>query len=352
MNETNDPNLFNDNPPGSYVYIDTPNGKTAYGQLTLVDNPERDAKAQVEAGGKDRRMENDFWGKDDGGHLIGARFGGAPGAENLTPQNRNLNRSAYKSMEDTWAEALRNGDKVYVCVSSHNSTDVQRPTAYSGYYIIEHTDENGKTTRDAEYFSMNNESNATMDALDEEFNEFMSEHPEIDEEAMAENTTMEYIWDEDKQEAVKNPYYISDEPSTEQQKSSEYAPVVGENTEVNEAVATSSYGTTPGKEGETTSTQKGTDYSPPATKASIDNDVVNISDYAPVTPAATTEVYSEANADYTPNTAAETENSTSDYAPASSIQGQSTQDSSAEQGSDVGADNSTGSDNDSGQDLD
>ncbi|MBR6825709.1 MAG: DNA/RNA non-specific endonuclease, partial [Oscillospiraceae bacterium] len=178
----NNPDLFKDNPPGEYTYVDTPYGKMAYGQLTLSEDPQRDAKAQREAGGEDRRSGNDSWGKDDGGHLIGARFGGAPDAKNLVPQNSNFNRSTYKSLENSWAEHLEAGDKVYVVVDCYTGTDSQRPSAYTVTTIVEHTDEQGRTTRDIDVFSTINESDKTKEAIDEEQRAFEEAHPEYVEE--------------------------------------------------------------------------------------------------------------------------------------------------------------------------
>lgn len=147
----NDPDLFNNNEPGDYGYeSDEERGKSAYG--VLADEPsERDSKAQQAAGGENRRGSSNEWGADDGGHLIAARFGGSSGEENLTAQNRNLNRSAYKSMESGWGEHLAAGDKVYVCVETD---DPQRPNAYMGFVIYESPD----GTRTGETFCFDNES--------------------------------------------------------------------------------------------------------------------------------------------------------------------------------------------------
>ncbi len=49
---------------------------------------------------------------DEGGHLIGHRFMDDQGAKNLFPQNANLNRSAYKSMENEWADWLASGKEI------------------------------------------------------------------------------------------------------------------------------------------------------------------------------------------------------------------------------------------------
>ncbi|TNC84725.1 MAG: hypothetical protein CSH37_10120 [Thalassolituus sp.] len=55
-------------------------------------------KAQSSAGGAARLAD------DDGGHIVGHRFMSDQGEKNLFPQNSNLNRGAYKSMENEWAD--------------------------------------------------------------------------------------------------------------------------------------------------------------------------------------------------------------------------------------------------------
>ena len=54
----------------------------------------RDTSAQLKAGGEFRRDT------DEGGHLIGSRFGGSGELNNLIAQNRFINRSAYKKFEN------------------------------------------------------------------------------------------------------------------------------------------------------------------------------------------------------------------------------------------------------------
>ena len=161
----NNPNLFSEHQQGVYAYGEnTTGGITASGSLQLVEDPMRNGKTQSTAGGSARRGKEHVWGADDGGHLIGARFGGDSGEINLTAQNSNLNRSSYKRMENEWAAHLKAGDKVYV----HIETDsVQRPNAYMGYAIYESP--NG--TRSFETFHMVNESRTEiarweLDALD------------------------------------------------------------------------------------------------------------------------------------------------------------------------------------------
>lgn len=234
--DLNNPNLFEENGPGDYTYIETPYGKMAYGQLTLGADIERDEVAQRTAGGEDRRTSGNEYGVDDGGHLIGARFGGAPGAENLTPQDRNLNRSQYNRMESGWAEHLKSEDKVYVNIESYDGNGSERPTSYMGYAIIEHTDEYGNTTRDVEYISINNESRMEQESWEAAEESYYAEQAEVLTEQMQDNTAMPYIWNEETGEAEANPYYSEDSESAyaldstmsaSEEASSSYAPETG-----------------------------------------------------------------------------------------------------------------------------
>ena len=154
-----DPDLFQNNAPGDYQYVQTTYGKFAEG--TLGNEPgKRNLSDQRTVGGADRRPT------DDGGHLIGSRFQGSGNLENLEAQDRNLNRGSYKQMENRWAAAQDAGDQIFVHSESFRSNGSQRPDAFMGYAIYEHPD----GTREWEAFSYQNESAATQqewnDALD------------------------------------------------------------------------------------------------------------------------------------------------------------------------------------------
>lgn len=123
------------------------------GVLSFEDS-ERDIKAQRECGGTDRLTT------DDGGHLIGARFGGSSDAENLVPMDRHVNRSVYKSLENEWADALDEGKQVAVDIQPYYSDEGERPSAIMAEYSID--DGSGESA--PEYFSVTN-----MDLRPDEF---------------------------------------------------------------------------------------------------------------------------------------------------------------------------------------
>ena len=136
MENLEDTDLFTNNLPGEYHYRETQDGKSAWGSLELTEEGVRNAEAQRLAGGEFREPT------DDGGHLIGTRFGGSPELENIDAQNRNLNRGGYKTEENSWAASLEDGNQVFVNVDTYKSNGSDRPSAYMGYKIEEDTEGN------------------------------------------------------------------------------------------------------------------------------------------------------------------------------------------------------------------
>lgn len=208
----NNSNLFLDNLAGDYSYYTTSSGKSASGQLTLDYSVARDPVAQRTAGGEDRRTAGNPFGIDDGGHLIGNRFGGSSGEENLTAQDRTLNRSDYKRMENSWATQLQQGDKIYVNVESFNEQGSQRPSAYMGYFISEHTNQDGTSSRHIDYFSFVNESHQEQESWNNAETIYYQSHPEEITLQMSQNTTQEYVWNDEVGVLESNPYYESMSP--------------------------------------------------------------------------------------------------------------------------------------------
>ena len=76
---------------------------------------------------------------DQGGHLIGSRFGGTPEGVNIVPQNGYLNQHGrWRKMEDSWAEALEQGKKVKVDIQlRHPPGGNGRPELFEVRYTID-----------------------------------------------------------------------------------------------------------------------------------------------------------------------------------------------------------------------
>lgn len=150
-----------------YQYVADTNGRilNASGELRL-EGGERDPRAQLEAGGEFRHE------KDDGGHLIGTRFGGSGELDNLIAQDSNLNRSGFKSMENEWARELENGNDVKVSIEPIYQDGTDRPHAIMGEYTVMDSDGEAQT----EHFSFTNENlNSPEFELPPEADELMDE---------------------------------------------------------------------------------------------------------------------------------------------------------------------------------
>lgn len=106
--------------------------KNAGGRLQLSEAPRNDYAQRV-AGRIDRRST------DQGGHLIASRFNGSGNLDNLVPMDGNLNQGAWKTMENTWADALANGKTVDVNIEAVYSGVSQRPTEFIVEYYIDGT---------------------------------------------------------------------------------------------------------------------------------------------------------------------------------------------------------------------
>jgi len=88
-----------------YNYETDKHGRITHcdGTLRLDSQNDRNTYAQRKAGGEDRHLgKTKGEGKDDGGHLIGRRFGGSKELDNMVAQDSHLNRSEYKKMENDW----------------------------------------------------------------------------------------------------------------------------------------------------------------------------------------------------------------------------------------------------------
>lgn len=104
------------------------------GILRLEDG-KRNTAHQIRAGGE-YRLEN-----DEGGHLIGRRFGGSEKVDNLVPMDSHVNGVEYKKLEDDWAAELNKGSTVDVKIQCRYFGDSTRPTDFIVKYKITDNDE-------------------------------------------------------------------------------------------------------------------------------------------------------------------------------------------------------------------
>ncbi|SDB90988.1 DNA/RNA non-specific endonuclease [Shouchella lonarensis] len=109
-----------------------------YGRIRHVEGDlsagvaKRNEYAQRNVGGKDRLPD------DDGGHLIASIFKGSGDLDNLVPMNKNINRGAYKRLENRWKQALDKNppENVQVKITPKYKGDSQRPAKFDVQYKI------------------------------------------------------------------------------------------------------------------------------------------------------------------------------------------------------------------------
>lgn len=107
-----------------YVYTLDDRGlfREVRGTLTLGEISLRSRNLQLQAGGRDRRSD------DDGGHYIAPRFNGPTQTLNHFAQNANFNRGRYRVLEEQWARELRAGKRVDVRIVAVYPGSSQRPS--------------------------------------------------------------------------------------------------------------------------------------------------------------------------------------------------------------------------------
>ena len=106
---------------------------SAEGELQVKNHDgrsEMDSRASVDKG--------DMRNTDDRGHLIADRFNGSGGIENLVPMDSELNQHGdYKKMENTLADAMKDGVKVELKVEPVYEGDSTRPSEFRVTYSMD-----------------------------------------------------------------------------------------------------------------------------------------------------------------------------------------------------------------------
>lgn len=74
---------------------------------------------------------------DDGGHLQAHSLGGVTDLTNLVPQDANLNRGAYKKIENDIRNWLKQGKEVEVTVEIKYDDDTKRPSSFTVTIIVD-----------------------------------------------------------------------------------------------------------------------------------------------------------------------------------------------------------------------
>lgn len=74
---------------------------------------------------------------DHAGHLIADRFGGSPGLDNLISQFKMVNWSDYRKLENIWANAIKNGQKVSLDIKVNYQGNSLRPDSFEIEQVID-----------------------------------------------------------------------------------------------------------------------------------------------------------------------------------------------------------------------
>ena len=143
-----DPEFFDNYIPGDIAFASCDTGKSVCGfaRYVPVEERHRDLIAQKEAGGEDRRAN------DQGGDLLAIAMGGRSVAENLVPMNARLNQSEYKSLELDLIRKLKAGDDIYVEISAINKDAESERPDHILYNWVSHSNKDGKLDFGCETF--------------------------------------------------------------------------------------------------------------------------------------------------------------------------------------------------------
>lgn len=106
--------------------------KSAEGKLRLRDSDYKRNMDDMSSVGKGDQKED-----DQRGHLIAHQFGGSGGIENLSPMSGELNQKDYAKLENTLADAVKDGADVRLTVEPVYQDGSHRPSEYRVSYSID-----------------------------------------------------------------------------------------------------------------------------------------------------------------------------------------------------------------------
>jgi hypothetical protein len=119
-----------------YIYRTDGQGRIVEvsGQLGNTSKPRNTAQQSGSV-----ELKDGVKGQDDGGHLIGSRFGGAGEQINYVPMNKDINRSGgeWYALEEKWAAALGRNEDVTVEIAIIYSRESARPVGFRVDYLMD-----------------------------------------------------------------------------------------------------------------------------------------------------------------------------------------------------------------------
>jgi hypothetical protein len=115
-----------------HTYTTDSKGRISNAEAKLeIGEDNRNPYAQRTVGGEDRLPT------DNGEHLIANIFKGSGELDNLVPMDSTLNKSEYKSLENTWKKALEEGKTMEVTIEPIYKGDSIRPSEFKIDYTID-----------------------------------------------------------------------------------------------------------------------------------------------------------------------------------------------------------------------
>jgi len=106
----------------------------------LTTTADLDDIARVRLGNQQIRavdVKDGVRGVDQGGHIVGSRFFGPGEQINLYPQSANLNQGPWKTMENSWADAMVAGKDVKIEVKAIFEGPSKRPMKFEVEHWID-----------------------------------------------------------------------------------------------------------------------------------------------------------------------------------------------------------------------
>ena len=112
---------------GRHKFTTDAQGRTVNVESTINEN---DLSTGIRNCYQQRKAGSCGLPEDDGGHMVATQLGGPGEIINLVPQHFNLNRGAWKAMENDWAKAAAEGKTVEVEIDIIYDGNSQRPSKF------------------------------------------------------------------------------------------------------------------------------------------------------------------------------------------------------------------------------
>ena len=126
------PNCTYKTSKNGYIYRTNERGLIEYARADDLKEKDHDGRFKHDSNTPGKREG------DHAGHLFGDRFEGSPKLDNLVTQAKHVNLSEYKKLENQWARAIKNNQKVSVEIKiNYDAQGDGRPVSFKIKYTID-----------------------------------------------------------------------------------------------------------------------------------------------------------------------------------------------------------------------